>query len=150
MHILGSMKCGLFQFDIIKKYTLLIMARLKQAYYGSCFVASCMHLQLKKVDPFITKRAHQISVTWAHTLLFLGNTLPMNMFTTYYLPPPKSNFCSCLLNISRASLFSHEYFLLCLKVKYEKYHLFKLTSSGVQLITSRWGLISQDHYFSQR
>ena len=23
-------------------------------------------LQLKKVDPFITKRAHQISVTWAH------------------------------------------------------------------------------------
>ena len=42
------------------------MARLKQAYYGSCFVASCMHLQLKKVDPFITKRAHQISVTWAH------------------------------------------------------------------------------------
>ena len=52
------------------------MARLKQAYYGSCFVASCMHLQLKKVDPFITKRAYQISVTWAHTLLFLGNTLP--------------------------------------------------------------------------
>ena len=42
------------------------MARLKQAYYGSCFVASCMHLQLKKVDPFITKRAHQILVVWAH------------------------------------------------------------------------------------
>ena len=44
------------------------MVRLKQASYGSCFVASCrpMHLQLKKVDPFITKRAHQISVTWAH------------------------------------------------------------------------------------
>ena len=51
------------------------MARLKQAYYGSCFLASCMHLQLKKVDAFITKRAHQILVTWAHTLLFLGNTL---------------------------------------------------------------------------
>ena len=51
------------------------MARLKQAYYGSCFAASCMHLQLKKVDPFIIKRANQIPVTWAHTLLFLGNTL---------------------------------------------------------------------------
>ena len=37
------MKCVLFQFDIITN-TLLIMARLKQAYYGSCFVASCMHL----------------------------------------------------------------------------------------------------------
>ena len=37
-----------------------------------------MHLQLKKVDPFITKKAHQMSVDmgpWAHTLLFLGNTL---------------------------------------------------------------------------
>ena len=56
------------------------MARLKQAYYGSCFVASCMHLQLKKVDPFITKRAHQISVTWAHgpILLFLGNYSPVS------------------------------------------------------------------------
>ena len=30
---------------------------------------------IEKVDPFITKKAHQISVTWAHTLLFLGNTL---------------------------------------------------------------------------
>ena len=55
------------------KYTLLIMARLKQVYYGNCFVASCMHLQ--RVDPFITKRANQISVTRAHNLLFLGNTL---------------------------------------------------------------------------
>ena len=79
-----------------KKYTLLIMAGLKQAYYGSCFVASCMHLQLKKVDPFITKRAHQISVTWAHgwahTLLFLGNTL-LYIYTSWLPgfardPPP--------------------------------------------------------------
>ena len=36
-----------------------------------------LQLQLKKVDPFVTKRAHQISVTWAHTLLFLGNTLDL-------------------------------------------------------------------------
>ena len=42
------------------------MTRLKQGYYGSCFVASCIHLQLKQVDPFITKRAHQILVVWAH------------------------------------------------------------------------------------
>ena len=55
------------------------MARLKQAYYGGCFVASCTHLQLKKVDPFITKRAHQISVTWAHQgskLTFWGSGPP--------------------------------------------------------------------------
>ena len=40
MHILGSMKCVLFQFDIITN-TLLIMAQLKQTYYnGSCFVSS--------------------------------------------------------------------------------------------------------------
>ena len=75
MHILGSMKCGLFQFDN-KKYTLLIMARLKQAYYGSCFVASCMHLQLKKVDPFITKRAHQISVTCMGPYLIIPRKYP--------------------------------------------------------------------------
>ena len=42
------------------------MARSKQTYYGSCFVASYNATIEKKVDPFITKRAHQISVTWAH------------------------------------------------------------------------------------
>ena len=31
------------------------MARLKQAYYGSCFVASCMHLQLKKLTHSLQK-----------------------------------------------------------------------------------------------
>ena len=48
---------------------------------GVVLLHHIIHLQryklLKKVDPFITKRAHQISLTWAyaHTLLFLGNTL---------------------------------------------------------------------------
>ena len=64
------------------KYTLLIMGRSKQTYYGSCFVASYMHnlqsYNWKKCWPIHYEKGpsnFSDMGPWAHTLLFLGNTL---------------------------------------------------------------------------
>ena len=81
MHILGSMRCVLFQFFYNNKYTLLIMARSKQTYYGSCFVASYIYIYkvtIEKIWPIHYKKGpskFSDMGPWAHTLLFLGNTL---------------------------------------------------------------------------
>ena len=53
---------------------LLIMARLKQAYYGSCFVASCMHLQLKKNWPIHYKKGPSNFSDMAHGPIRAQNT----------------------------------------------------------------------------
>ena len=59
------------------KYTLLIMGRSKQTYYGSWFVASYAYNWKKSWPIHYKKGPSNFSNMgpWAHTLLLLGNTL---------------------------------------------------------------------------
>ena len=89
------------------KYTLLIMARLKQAYYGSCFLHLVCIYNWKSWPIHFKKGPSNFSDMgpWAHTLLFLGNTLYRRLKDNLRYPHTRCSRASGLL----ASISQHVY-----------------------------------------